>query len=202
MESHRKTVALIFGTLAWFAVIAQFVLMLDNRVVPLGETIVRFFSFFTILTNMLVAVFFTWQAVGDRKFKAGTLTAIATYIAVVGLVYQVVLRQLWEPTGLQQLVDELLHSVIPLLVIGYWFWYEHRQDISYKQITNWLIFPFVYLVYMLIRGHFSGFYPYPFINVSELGFFKVMLHAFGLLVLFAFVSVAFVAIGRRLKPID
>jgi len=201
MELKRKTLALIFAALAWFAVTAQFVLMLGNRVVPLGEAVIRFFSFFTILTNMLVAMFFTWQAIGGRKFKAGTLTAIATYITIVGLVYQVVLRQLWEPAGLQQLVDELLHSVIPLLTIGYWYRYEHRHDISYKQLSNWLIFPFAYLVYILIRGYFTGFYPYPFMDVSELGFFNVMRNALGLLVLFVFVSVVLVSIGRRLKPI-
>ena len=188
----------MFAAVGWFALIAQFWLMFDNRVTPLAETVVRFFSFFTILTNILVALFFTWQAIGKRKFDAGTLTAITVYITVVCLVYQVILRQLWTPTGLQQIVDELLHSVVPVLTIGYWYGYEHRHGVSYRQIPTWLVFPLVYLVYILIRGYFSGFYPYPFMNVSTLGLPTVMGHAFGLLVLFTLLSFVFVYIGKKL----
>ncbi|MFZ5976285.1 MULTISPECIES: Pr6Pr family membrane protein [unclassified Hydrotalea] len=34
---------------------------------------------------------------------------------------------------------------------------------------GWLIYPLLYLVYILIRGSFSGFYPYPFVNVLQIG---------------------------------
>lgn len=199
MNQHRRTYAAIFAALGWFAIVAQFWLMIDNRATPFAETIVRFFSFFTILTNLLAALFFTLQAFGTRTFKAGTLTAITVYITIVCLVYQVILRPLWTPTGLQKIVDELLHSVIPVLTICYWYLYEYRHTVSYKSITSWLIFPFVYLVYILIRGYFSGFYPYPFMDVSVLGFQQVTGNALGLLVLFTLMSFVFVYIGRRLK---
>lgn len=45
MKPEQKTLALIFALLGWFAIIAQFVLMLQNRVTFLPETITRFFSF-------------------------------------------------------------------------------------------------------------------------------------------------------------
>jgi hypothetical protein len=94
----KKRIALIFALITWFAVIVQFYLMMDNRVTPGPETIIRFFSFFTILTNSLVAVYFTVQiqAKNQKGFwhQPGTLTAITVYILVVGLVYQLVLRQL------------------------------------------------------------------------------------------------------------
>ena len=39
-----------FGfSIGWFAIIAQFFLMLENRQADIPETIIRFFSFFTIV---------------------------------------------------------------------------------------------------------------------------------------------------------
>ena len=162
--------------LAWFAVIGQFVLMLQNRQTGVTEALIRFFSYFTILTNVLVALYFStkrfgWSGFVFRLFKTdGALTAITTFIFIVGLVYQLVLRHLWSPTGLQFIVDELLHSVIPLAVLLYWFFNVERRDLTIKSLIIWLLYPIVYLFLVLVRGHFSEFYPYPFLNVTEIGY--------------------------------
>ncbi|MFT2008357.1 Pr6Pr family membrane protein [Pontibacter sp. 13R65] len=201
----KQKLSMIFAATAWFAVVVQYVLMMENRIAPIGESTVRFFSFFTILTNLLVAVYFSYQAVrGQEKQKTvldkpGSLTAITVYIAIVGLVYQVVLRQTWEPRGMQRVVDELLHSVTPLLVVVFWYLYEQKSQIQWQGIPKWLLFPLIYLIFILFRGHFSGFYPYPFMDVTELGLQQVLLNAVLLLVVFVTVSVIFVAIGKRLQ---
>ena len=185
--------------LVWFSVIAQLYLILQNRVAPVGETLVRFFSFFTILTNILVGLCFTLQALGKKGLSApGTLTAVTVYITIVGAVYQVLLRHIWQPTGLQKLVDELLHSVNPLLVIIYWFLYEHMRGLRYRQVKRWLLYPLVYLIFILIRGFFSRFYPYPFINANELGYTKTLINAFFLLLFFTGVSLLFLFIGKQM----
>ncbi|OIR14362.1 hypothetical protein GALL_48350 [mine drainage metagenome] len=201
----KKTLSIIFGLVAWFAVIVQYYLMMENRVASIAETTIRFFSFFTILTNSLVAIYFTliifkikngWFAIAD---KPGTLTALTVYITIVGLVYQILLRHVWQPEGLQMIVDELLHSLIPVAVIIYWYMYENKSLVSYKQITNWLIYPLMYLIYILIRGNFSGFYPYPFINVINLGITKVLINSVLLIALFTGLSALFIRIGRAVK---
>ncbi len=199
MQRANKIVSLLFAALGWFAIIAQFVLMLNNRTTSIEETTIRFFSYFTILTNIITALFFTSQAWGKKRFKPGTATAITVYITVVGLVYQIVLRQLWTPTGLQKIVDELLHSVIPVLTIVYWFRYEDRHNVSYKQIAGWLTYPLVYLAYILIRGSFSGFYPYPFISVPELGMSKVLFNAAFLCIVFVSLSFLYVFAGKKIS---
>ncbi len=196
----KRNLSLIFAIIVWFAILAQFYLIIENRVAPVPETIIRFFSFFTILTNILVAVYFTRNALGRNQFdKAGKLTAITIYITIVGLVYQVLLRHIWQPTGLQMVVDELLHSVNPLLVLIYWYLFEMKTSIQYKQIFGWMTFPIVYLVYILIRGNFSGFYPYPFINVSEIGISKALVNGLILLLFFYAVSAFFIFLGRILS---
>ncbi|WP_405381943.1 Pr6Pr family membrane protein [Maribacter sp. LLG6340-A2] len=173
----------IFGLcISWFAVVSQFILMIQNRQADIFETVVRFFSFFTILTNTIVALFFTAKVLKKKQFllkllvKDGTITAITAFILIVGLVYQLVLRSIWEPTGLQFLIDELLHTFIPLYMLGYWFFHVKKSDLSPKMVFIWLMYPLIYIVFIMVRGSFSNYYPYPFLNVSEIGFEKAILN--------------------------
>jgi hypothetical protein len=184
---------------------AQYVLMVNNRVAAVGETIIRFFSFFTILTNILVAVYFTVNALNLKKkavhffYKPSTLTAVTMYIMVVGLVYQFVLRHIWQPEGMQMVVDELLHTFIPSFVFVYWIFDKRKSEVSYSTLPAWLMYPFCYLVFILVRGYASGFYPYPFVHVAELGIEKVLTNSFLLLLVFAGLSIVFIFIARAMK---
>ncbi len=197
----KRTLAFVFALLGWFALIAQYCLMLKNSVLNFNEMTIQFFSYFTILTNLMVSIYFTNQAFkkSDSEIKSGLLTAITIYIVIVGMVYQVALRSTWNPTGLQRVVDELLHSIIPILVIIYWYLYENKKNLQYKQMVLWAIYPLFYLFYILIRGSFSKFYPYPFVNVTELGLNKVFINAFFILIFFLALSFLFIRIGKASK---
>lgn len=196
----RKTLAIIFALIAWFAVIEQLVLMLHNSALPASEILIRFFSYFTILTNSLVALYFTMQALNiSWTYKPGILTGLTVYIFIVGIVYQLLLRHLWQPAGMQLIVDELLHTLNPLIVLLFWYLYEKKREVKYSLIKFLLIYPLCYLVYILLRGSFSGFYPYPFVNVTELGWMKTLLNSFLLTIFFIFVSWLFIAIGRKMS---
>ncbi|WP_257667024.1 Pr6Pr family membrane protein [Parapedobacter tibetensis] len=201
----RRNLSILFAIIAWFAVLTQYYLMIENRVVSIGETTIRFFSFFTILTNSLVAIYFTLILFKIKSGflaiinKPGTLTAITVYITIVALVYQIILRHIWQPTGLQMVVDELLHTLIPIMVIIYWYLYKNNSLATYKQIPKWLIYPAIYLLYILIRGKFSDFYPYPFVDVGNLGLSKVLINSVLLISLFVGLSAIFISVERRLQ---
>jgi len=194
----RKSLASIFAVVVWFAVIAQFILMLQNTTASIPETIVRFFSLFTILTNSIVALFFTGQVSNiGRTYRPGILSAVTVYIFMVGIVYQILLRHLWQPTGLQLIVDELLHTTNPLLVILYWYLYEVKSLVKYSQIRGWLVYPLTYLVYIIVRGSFSGIYPYPFVNVAEIGLARALLNSVLLTLFFIVISFLLIIIGKK-----
>ncbi|MPS66179.1 MAG: hypothetical protein DI622_05040 [Chryseobacterium sp.] len=197
----QRILSLIFALVGWFSIMTQYYLMVKNTQISFAEANIRFFSYFTILTNIIVAVYFTLQVFNSvpKIKKPGILTAITIYILIVGLVYQIILRSTWDPKGLQRFVDELLHTIIPILVLIYWYLYENKNRLNYRQILSWTIYPLLYLFYILIRGYFSDFYPYPFINVSDLGYFQVLLNSFGILLLFAALSMLFVRIGKNLN---
>ncbi|WKN29591.1 Pr6Pr family membrane protein [Porifericola rhodea] len=202
MLKTEKYFNLIGAAVGTFALLSQYILMLENSNHTTLETSIRFFSYFTILTNSLVTIFFLVRALGtpavfNKLFsQPGVMTAISVYITIVGVVYQLLLRQIWAPEGLQLLVDELLHSVIPLYFVFYWYRFEAHSRLRWQHIPSWLFYPLLYLVYVLLRGSVSGFYPYPFLDVNSLGVRQVLLNSLGLLFVFLFFSVLYVGIGR------
>lgn len=143
-------------SLVGWPVILQLYLIIVNRTASIPETIIRFFSFFTILTNILVSVCFTtvtleWRSTWKKIFsKPAILSATTVYILVVGVVYNIILRFLWKPQGLQQIVDELLHSVIPVLFLLFWMAFVPKANLQWKAIFAWLLYPLLYLIYVLL----------------------------------------------------
>jgi hypothetical protein len=192
----------IVAVLGWTAVVLQFYLILLNRTASVAETIIRFFSFFTILTNILVAFCCTmlWLRPGTSRGRhfsmPGTLTAITVYITIVGLVYNLVLRSYWEPQGLQQVVDELLHSVMPSLFLIFWITFVPKKDLHWKEVFPWLIYPLVYILFIIVRGALSGFYPYPFIDINKIAYHEALINTGGLLIGFLLLSLLLVGIGK------
>ncbi|MEZ5015231.1 MAG: Pr6Pr family membrane protein [Chitinophagales bacterium] len=206
MPAQRSgwTFALV-ASIGWFALIAQYIIMLQNRTVSPFLTTIRFFSFFTILTNLLLAAYCTFMFLRRPKNvyiffeRPGVLTAITIYMLVVGSVYQLVLRPVWDPQGLQKWVDELLHSVQPVLGLIAWFLHEQKQGVRKAPFLQWLIYPLVYLVWILFVGALSGFYPYPFVNVPQLGYGKVFLHCGAVVLLFLLLMLIFRTLAGMFK---
>jgi hypothetical protein len=199
----KMRLSFLIAGLAWFAIAAQYYVVLQNTTSTALVATIRFFSYFTVLTNTIVALYFTFQVIGksnalQRFFgKPGTLTAITAYILVVGIVYQIILRQLWNPEGLQMISDELLHTILPLGTLLFWLLYEEKGKLQWKSIGSWLIYPLIYLLYTLIRGNISGEYPYPFVDVTELGIQKAMFNSLAVFLLFVLLSSALIWIGKR-----
>jgi len=203
-KNGAYTALIISGTLfGWFALIAQLYLIIHNRTGSVPETIIRYFSYFTILTNILAALFYTvsWLGRSTKFYKyiwwPPLLTAITVYMSVVGLVYQVLLRPLWSPTGLQLIVDEILHSVQPVLTVIFWWMFADTSHLSLKGAIRWLSYPLAYLIFILIRGSLSGFYPYPFIDVITIGYPTMLVNSVALMAGFLFLSGFFIWIGKR-----
>ncbi len=197
-----QTYALITAILGGFAVITQYVLNLQAKNAGMGETTVRFFSYFTITSNILVLLGFVSVALNSKHKVLGFLnnanrqTALTVYILVVGLVYNIALRSLWHPQGLQLPVDEILHVVIPALSLLFWIIYIPKKDITWNLCFHGLLYPLVYTIFIAISGYISGFYPYPFINVTDLGYEKALLNGGVLLIVFMGLFICLIGIGK------
>lgn len=202
VNNKSNKVSAFLSILCWFTVILQLILIILNRQASVFETIIRFFTFFTILTNILVAIVFTanWlQPKNSFQFfnKPNTQLAIAVYIFVVGFVYNTILRFIWQPKGWDKVADELLHLVIPIVYILFWYFKFSKKEINYRSIFSWLLFPMIYIVIVMIRGYFSGYYPYPFLHVGNLGVEKVVYNSILMTLFFVVVSLVFYQINNH-----
>jgi len=203
-SSRVKGFAAAGAIIVWLSLALQFYVIIQNRIAPVPETIVRFFSYYTVLSNLLIAVCFTAiafkgiAAQGNFFARPNTLTATAVYICIVALTYNAILRFQWAPQGLARICDELLHLVVPVIYVIFWLIFVPKRSIAWRNILPWAIYPLSYLTYTLLRGPYAGWYPYPFIDVAVHGYSKVLFSSAMVCVVFVIFSVLFVGISKMM----
>lgn len=187
----RRLAAGGIASLAGVTLTVQFLVILQEAIeksVPVTTAALIYFSFFTILTNLLIAVCLTLAATDpeeDRLWNSpGVQTALAVYILVVAIVYAAVLQGLWIPSGLEYVTDRVFHAVVPLLYLVFWIFLTPKGSLRLSHQIVWQIYPFLYMCYTLGRGALVGTYPYPFLDVARDGYEAVFWNSLLLLLLF------------------
>jgi hypothetical protein len=199
----RRPFPMGVALLGWLALALQLFLVVRNAVINGSSTfdaLVNTLSYFTVLTNLLVVVVLTAYTVhGEANTfmtSAGTKAAAAVYICVVGVVYSLVLRSTWDPTGLQKAADIALHDLMPVLYVVLWLGWVPKGVLRWTQPLYWLAYPAAYFAYSLVRGTLTGRYLYPFADVSALGYLIVIRNAVLLLAAFLVLGLIAVAVDR------
>jgi hypothetical protein len=167
----------------------------------------NYFSFFTIQCNILVAIVLLISgltALGERPTRAFDMIrgAAVAYIALVGVVYGVLLAGYQEE--LQTNVawaDTVVHKIIPIVMVVDWLLVPSSREIPFRKAFVWMIYPFVYLAYTLIRGPQVDWWPYPFLNPhhESQGYGVVALYSIGIAIAF-FVFVWITTFFSRRAP--
>jgi hypothetical protein len=154
--------------------------------------------------TLTFSVFFPASSPGIFFSRPGVVTAVATYIFIVAVIYNGLLSHLWHPQGMRFLADVLLHDVVPTLFLIYWAATVPRGSLRWSGIAYWCIYPIMYFCYIMLRGVLTHYYPYPFIDVGHLGYAQVVINALGMLlgfVLIAILLTAFKNFGAERQPI-
>jgi hypothetical protein len=180
--------------LAAFAVVFQLVLVWQGHAVldetdppSLGERLIRFIGYFTVLANILVAWVSSTIALGRDRDTAGWRTLRLTSlvaITVTGLVHWFMLRPLLDLHGGDYLADKLLHVAVPLAAVIGWVAFGPRGRVQGRDVLASLTFPIAWLLYTLVRGAITGFYPYPFLDADAEGYAAVSVACLGIALLF------------------
>jgi len=189
----RNAAAAIVALLCWAGLAIQFSATYASQH-DLVATLWVLVRFFTILTNLALAIIMTWVAIG-RPVSSFLLGGITLAIILVGVVYMALLRGLLELSGGALLADTLLHKVSPVAMALWWLLFAPRARLKYRDPIWWAAYPLAYFVYALVRGHYEGKYPYPFINVDRLGPTQTAINAGG-------IAMAFILAGFALVWID
>lgn len=208
----RRLLGGLTAFLAWTALVVQFALNVTSNVdingVPrsVAMSIVDYFGYFTILTNLLVALVLTGPMVAPGGAWARwaedlrTTWTTAAAILVVGVAYHVLLSATYDPVGLAAGTDLLFHYVVPALYVGYWIAFTDAREARWTRHAAVLsIYPTTYFVYLIIRGEFIGTYPYFFVDVGTLGLLGAFRNAMAILAFYLFVAWAIALVAGRVS---
>ncbi|GAA1408705.1 hypothetical protein AUR04nite_28840 [Glutamicibacter uratoxydans] len=182
----------------------------------LATTMVNFFSYFTILSNLFCAVTLfiaaAWMMRSSRPVQeplwlALLLACASTYMIVTGVVYNLLLRNIALDQGTTvPWSNEILHLLGPAYMLIDSLFARSTRPLPWKHATVALIFPVLWLAYTFIRGPFTTapatglpwWYPYPFLNPHiQGGWGPVLGYVAGIAAAIVIVAFLVVAMGRR-----
>lgn len=192
-------------------------LLLHSQLIPRGRIRAGMFCFYTNQSNLLLTVYelllfctgfypggWLWAALTDVRVSC----AMALCIWVTHLIYQFVLVPYEQRKGLKfadfggNFGNLCVHYFTPLLAVMQWLLFAPKENLSILCAVWWLILPLSYTVFALLRasggkpiGHTGLLYPYPFMDLQQLGWGKFLRNAAVLLVLFFLLGYVLVGLG-------
>jgi hypothetical protein len=216
-------VRLSAAALAVAAIVAQLVRTLEIALAAdtawgahLPTVFANFFSFFTILSNVLAAVVLAvggiWglthrDARVEPTWLATLLVCASTYMIVTGVVYNTLLRGIALPQGATVAwSNEVLHVVVPLVLLADVLFAPRRRALGWGTVGVAAIFPIVWVIYTLLRANLvtapatgnPWWYPYPFLDPAlNGGYGGVALWVLLIAAIILATAALVVGIGRR-----
>lgn len=162
----------------------------------------NFFSFFTIQSNIIgVTALFALVLVPRARHSAlfdEARSAAVLYMAITGVVFALLLAGLQE--DLQTTipwVDFVVHKLMPVVLVADWLVDPPRHRLPRWTVLAWLSYPLAWFGYTLARGVVVDWYPYPFVDVSRIGYDGVLGRSVVLAIGFAAAGAALLWLGNR-----
>lgn len=202
--------------LGWFRLavaVLEVVAIVGNFQYVLGFRLfatMNFFSYFTIqsaflaVATLIVAGLFALLAPRDPAWLGVVRTMVTVYVVISGIVFGLIVMQAstvdyridvpWS--------DTLLHFVVPALALVAWTTDSIlgvNPRVPWPTIGWVLLFPSVWLWYTLVRGDDVGWYPYFFLDETQVGGYGgVAAYCALVLAIFLAITSALVWLNRRL----
>ena len=167
---------------------------------PLGRSL-NIFAFFTIQSNVIVGAATLLLAINPSRSSA--VFRVFRMMGLVGItvtfvVFHVALSHLLDLETWAEAANQLQHTVVPVLAVVGWLAFGPRRLTSARVAKLSVLFPAFYMAFAMIRGAFDSFYPYPFANVTNLGYLKVVINGFWVALLFVALAAGATALDKRL----
>ncbi len=138
----------------------------------LGTRLVRFFSYFTIQSNIVILVAAATLMV--RPFRDGRVWRVLRLdsmigIVITGLVFDLVLARQVHLDGLAWWLTVAFHYFSPWWALLGWLLFGPRPRISCATVALAFGWPLLWVAYTFVHGAVTGWYPYPFLDAGKLG---------------------------------
>lgn len=171
--------------------------------VGIGTRLVQTVSFFTIQSNLLVLVVAATLVVDPRRdgrfWRVLRLDALLG-ITVTGLVFDLILIHYVHPSGWQLVATIGFHYIAPWATLLGWLLFGPRPRIDRSTVAWALVWPLAWIVYTFVRGALVDWYPYPFLDVAEVGLGVALRNTLFVVAVAAVLLAIFKLIDRVLAP--
>lgn len=181
---------LFFSALAFYTVIFDLIH---------SSNIVNYFSYFTILANILAAsafLIFGLKYPNRKPLLDSFRGAAVLYMLITGIVYAVLLQgtqgQLTYPW-----VNFIFHKLMPVIIVIDWLIYPPKSHLKFSNSFLWFIFPVLYSIYTILRGSIVHWYPYAFLDPTKNGYLSVYQHYLIILFTAWITSLSIIFIGNK-----
>jgi amino acid transporter len=199
-----RTVYLALATLIVVTVIVQIPVSATNETnedffTAYGRATNLFF-YFTIVMNLLVAFAATVIArrpERPRWFPAVWISALSG-ITLTGVVYHLLLAAEAENTGIDVITNLVFHTIVPIAAVLAFILLGPRNELTGRAIAVSTVIPLAWIVVALIRGEIIDFYPYPFLDVNDLGYVGAFGNLLGVTAAYLIVAGIYLAADRVL----
>ncbi|MET9815273.1 Pr6Pr family membrane protein [Streptomyces sp. NPDC006355] len=181
----------------------------------------RVLGYFAVQSNILLAVVMTFSArrawTASRPLPGSVLGATLLYVVIAALVHHLLLAneaspfsltgEAATPKGWQALAHHTLHTVTPIAAVLDWLLLTTPGRLHLRHAPTWLLYPLAYLAFSLTRGELllpgaPDRYLYPFLDVGQDGYKRVLGNALLLGLSFYALAVLLVALDHaRPNPI-
>lgn len=162
-----------------------------------GFSVVNYFSYFTVLSNVMTVVVLAVGGALDPQDDRWQLVrgAVTLYMVITGIIYAVLLSNI-DVGVADPWTNNVVHRIMPVVLLVDWIAVPARKRISDSASLIWLVFPLVYAVYSEVRGPMVDWYPYPFLDPRSQGYVALSIGIVVLAVAFVLMALAVNAVGR------
>ena len=197
-KAFERYTLLLVGMLALFGVSVQFIISINRAIAEdnsVGEVVINMLAYFTILTNIFVAVVLAIvgllpnSRMGKVFATPKVFGCVVTSMLWVGIGFHVLLSDYWFPDGMEAVANYLNHYIVPSALLTIWLVFPPKNQIPKGIPFLWEIYPAIYGIYIIIRGELINKYPYPFFDVNVIGYPKALLN--GLVILIVILGIGY-----------
>ena len=202
-SAYRRIVGLLRIALA-VLVMAAIITQITDQLLNDAFEPTRYFGFFTIQSSLMnVVVLFVGgvlalRVAAEPELLARVRMSTLAYAVITGVVYNALLRGL-PADGFVGLSwpNEVLHVWAPVLILLDWLFAPGRPALAWNRIWFAMIYPILWLVYALLRGTFTDWWTYPFLNPGEPGGWpSVLLYILVIALVIVAISAAAIGLSR------
>lgn len=160
-------------------------------------SLVNYFSYFTVLSNVLTALVLGLGGLIDPQSRGWELFrgAVTLYMVITGIIFAALLAN-FDVGIAGEWTNDVVHRIMPIVILIDWIVVPARRRITEAQSLVWLVFPLAYGIYSLVRGPIVDWYPYPFLDPRSQGYVALIIGLVVLTIGFVLMALAVNAVGR------